>query len=73
MLETQQYFHDQVTRLQKKKTGTVIIFTLLLLFMSGDTELNPGPNKTNSSCKFYVCLLNLNNLAAHNVVGHDII
>ena len=72
MLETQQYFHDQATRLPKK-TGTVIIFTLLLLFMSGDTELNPGPYKTNSSCKFYVCLLNLNNLAALNLVGHDII
>ena len=72
MLDTQQYFHEQVTRLPKKAV-TVIIFTLVLLFMSGYTELNPGPNKTNSSCKFYVCLLNLNNLAALNLVGHDII
>ena len=41
--------------------------------MSGDTELNPGPNKTNSSCKFYVFLLNLNNIAAHKLVRLDII
>ena len=34
--------------------------------MSGDIELNPGPNKTNSSCKFSVCHWNLNSLAAHN-------
>ena len=45
---------------------TVLILTLLLLFMSGDKELNPGPNKTNSSCKFSVCHWNLNSLAAHN-------
>ena len=45
---------------------TVLIFTLLLLFMSGDIELNPGPKKTNSSCKFSVCHRNLNSLAAHN-------
>ena len=50
----------------KKKTITVLILTLLLLFMSGDIELNPGPNKTNSSCKFSVCHWNLNSLAAHN-------
>ena len=43
-----------------------LIFTLLLLFMSGDIELNPGPNKTNYSCKFSVCHWNLNSLAAHN-------
>ena len=47
-------------------TVTVLIFTLLLLFMSGDIELNPGPKKTNSSCKFSVCHWNLNSLAAHN-------
>ena len=34
--------------------------------MSGDIELNPGPNKTNSTCKFSVCHWNLNSLAAHN-------
>ena len=50
----------------KKATVTVLIFTLLLLFMSGNIELNPGPNKTNSSCKFSVCHWNLNSLAAHN-------
>ena len=50
----------------KKATVTVLIFTLLLLFMLGDIELNSGPNKTNSSCKFSVCYWNLNSLAAHN-------
>ena len=50
----------------KKTTVTVHSLTLLLLFMSGDIELNPGPNKTNSSCKFSVCHWNLNSLAAHN-------
>ena len=50
----------------KIATITVLIFTLLLLLMSGDIELNPGPNKTNSSCKFSVCNWNLNSLAAHN-------
>ena len=50
----------------KIATVTVLIFTLLLLFMLGDIELNPGPNKTNSSCKFSVCHWNLNSLAAHN-------
>ena len=34
--------------------------------MLGDIELNPGPNKTNSSCKFPVCHRNLNSHAAHN-------
>ena len=32
----------------------VLIF-ILLLFFSGDIELNPGPNKTNSSWRFSVC------------------
>ena len=50
----------------KISTVTVLIFTLLLLFMSGDIELNPEPNKTNSSCKFSVCHWKLNSLAAHN-------
>ena len=34
--------------------------------MSGDIELNPGPNKTNPSCKFSVFHWNLNGLASHN-------
>ena len=50
----------------KKTTITVLILTLLLLFMAGDIELNPGPKKTNSSCKFSVCHWNLNSVAAHN-------
>ena len=48
------------------KKITVIIFTLLLLFMSGDTESKTGPNKTNSSCKSSVCHWNLNSLVAYN-------
>ena len=57
MLDTQQNFLVQVTRLPKKpekKTATVVIFTSLLLFMSGDIELNPGPIKTNSFF-FFLC------------------
>ena len=50
----------------KKTTVTVLFFTLLLLFRSGDIELNPGPNKTNSSCKFSVCHWNPDSFAAHN-------
>ena len=53
-------------RPSKKAIVTVLIFTLLLLFMSGDIELNPVPNKTNSSCKFSVYHWNLNSLTAHN-------
>ena len=56
MLDTQQNFLVQVTHLPKKpekKTATVVIFTSLLLFMSGDIELNPGPIKTNSF--FFLC------------------
>ena len=34
--------------------------------MSGEIELNSGPNKTNSSCKFSVCHWNLNRLAENN-------
>ena len=34
--------------------------------MSDGIELNPGPNKTNSRCKFSVCHWNLNSLAAQN-------
>ena len=50
----------------KKTTITLLILTLLLLFTSGVIELNPGPNKTNSSCKFSVCYWNLHSLAAQN-------
>ena len=50
----------------KKATVTVLIFILLILFISGDIKLNPRPNKTNSSCKFFDCHWNLNNFAAHN-------
>ena len=33
----------------KNITVTALTFTLLLLLMSEDIELNPGPTKTNSS------------------------
>ena len=67
MLDTQQNLLVQVTHLSKKTTNNVLIFTLLLLFMSGDTDLNPGPNKTNSSSKVSVHQWNLNRLAARNI------
>ena len=66
MLETQQSFLVQVICLPKKTTVTVLVLTLVLLFMSGDIELNPGSNKTNYGCKFSVCHCNLNSLAADN-------
>ena len=50
----------------KKTIVNYLTLTLLLLFMSGDIELNPGANKTNSSCKFSICHWNLNCLTAHN-------
>ena len=51
----------------KKTTNNVLIFIFLLLFMSEDIDLNPGPNKTNSSSKLSVHRWNLNRLAAHNI------
>ena len=51
--DAQKNFLIQVIRLPKKKNKLLFLFLLLLLlFMSGDIELNPGANKTNSSCKF---------------------
>ena len=40
-------------------------FYSLLLFLSGDVELNPGP-KRNSSNAFSICHWNLNSISAHN-------
>ena len=50
----------------KKNNNYCSHFNFITLFTLGDIELNPGPNKTNTSCKFSVCHWNLNSLAAHN-------
>ena len=63
-IDAQQNFLVQVTCLPKNQV--TVIFTLLLLFMLEDVQLNPGPNKNNSSRKFSVCHWNLNSLATHN-------
>ena len=45
----------------KKTTVTALNFNFSLLI-----KLNSRPKKTNSSCKFSACQLNLNSLAAQN-------
>ena len=47
------------------KTWVAAWFYSLLLFLSGDVELNAGP-KRNSSNAFSICLWNLNSISAHN-------
>ena len=66
MLNTQQNFLVQLTGLSKKKktAASVLIFTLMLFFISEGIELNSGYNKTNSSSNFSICNWNLNSAAA---------
>ena len=47
------------------KTWLATWFYSLLLLLSGDAELNPGP-KRNSSNAFLICHWNLNSVSAHN-------
>ena len=47
------------------KTWLATWFYSLLLLLSGDVELNPGP-KHNYSNAFSICHLNLNSISAHN-------
>ena len=68
IFHTQQNFLIQVTLFPEKQQihCYFLNFTLLLLFILGDKELNPGPNTTNSTCKCSICHWNLNSLAVHN-------
>ena len=47
------------------KTWLATWFYSLLLLLSGDAELNPGP-KRNYSNAFSICYWNLNSISAHN-------
>ena len=47
------------------KTWLVVWFYSLLLLLSGDVKLNPGP-KCNSRNAFSICHWNLNSISAHN-------
>ena len=46
----------------------LITFLSLLLILSNDVELNPGPKKDNSKRNFSIAQWNLNSIAAQNVV-----
>ena len=46
----------------------VITFLSLLLILSNDVELNPGPKKDSSKRKFSIAHWNLNSIAAQNFV-----
>ena len=50
------------------------VFILLILFVCGDTELNPGPKNMKSCYNFSTCHWNLNSITAHNFakVIHDL-
>ena len=56
MLDTQQNFLVQLTDLSKKTAVSVLIFTLMLLFISEGIEVNSGSNKTSSSSNFSICI-----------------
>ena len=46
--------------------GFRFVFIVLILFVCGDVELNPGPINRNSCYNFSICHWNLNSIAAHN-------
>ena len=46
--------------------GFRFVFILLILFVCGDVELNPGPKNRNSCYNFSICHWNLNSITAHN-------
>ena len=48
-------------------TFDYLCFKCNLIFLCGDTELNPGP-KQSTAKKFTICHWNLNSIAAHNFV-----
>ena len=46
--------------------GFYFVCILLILFVYGDVELNPGPKNRNSCYNFSICHWNLNSITAHN-------
>ena len=46
--------------------GFRFVFILLISFVCGDVELNPGPENRNSCYNFSICHWNLNSITAHN-------
>ena len=46
--------------------GFRFVFILLILFVCGDIELNPGRKNRNSCYNFSICHWNLNSITAHN-------
>ena len=48
------------------KVYSISCMFLLLLICVGEIEVNPGPRKNNTSCKFSFCHWDLNKIAAHN-------
>ena len=46
--------------------GFRFVFILLILFVCGDTDLNPGRKNRNSCYNFSICHWNLNSITAHN-------
>ena len=46
----------------------LITFLSLLLILSNDIELNPGPKKDSSKCNFSIAHWKLNSIAAQNFV-----
>ena len=46
--------------------GFRFVCILLILFVCGDVELNPGPKSRNSCYNFSTCQWNLNSITAHN-------
>ena len=46
--------------------GFRFVFILLILFICGDIELNPGPKNRKSCYNFSICHWNLNSITAHN-------
>ena len=46
--------------------GFRFVFIILILFICGDVELNPGPKNRNSCYNFSICHWNLNGITANN-------
>ena len=53
--------------------GFRFAFILLISFVCGDIELNPGPKNRNSGYNFSVCHWNLNSITEHNFAKVNIL